>query len=66
MKDKRYMHHRRNIALRKTKFYKYLIIMITIFISKRASHQNFSGNHAWNATIALMPRYEEPAQIDHV
>ena len=66
MEDKRYIHNRRNIALRKAKFYKHLIISDHHFVPKRASHQNFSDNHAWNATIALMPRCEEPAQVDPV
>ena len=66
MRGKSYIHHRRNITLEKTEFYKYLIISDHHFISKRASHQNFGDNHAWNATIALMPRCEEPAQVDPV
>ena len=66
MEDKRYIHNRKNIALGKAKFYKYLIISDHHFVPKRASHQNFSVNHAWNATIALMPRCEEPAQVDPV
>ena len=44
--DKRYIHNRRNIALRKIKFYKYLIINYHYFVPKRASHQKFSDNHA--------------------
>ena len=64
--DKRYIHNRRHIALRKAKFYKYLIISDHHFVPKRASQQNFIDNHAWNATIALMSRCEEPAQVDPV
>ena len=66
MEDKRCIHNRRNIALGKAKFYKYLIISDHHFVPKRASQQNFSDNHAWNATIALMPRCEEPAQVDPI
>ena len=66
MEDKRYIHNRKNINLRKAKFYKQLIISDHHFVPKRASQQNFSDNHAWNATIALIPRYEEPAQVDPV
>ena len=39
MEDKRYIYNRRNIALRKAKFYKYLIISDHHFIPKHASHQ---------------------------
>ena len=39
MRDRSYIHHRRNITLGKGKFYKYFVISDHQFIPKHASHQ---------------------------